>query len=74
MKIFIEKYKKHIPTLNLERFTKLCYQVRGESDIETKEISRLDVGIIEDDDDIKNKKWELKDGVTSQMLYDICNI
>ena len=72
--VMITVYQKYIPTLNLKRFTDLCYQVRGEKPQQPNMLSLLDSGIDQDEEDIKNKKWELKDGVTSKMLCDICKI
>ena len=72
--VMISIYQKYIPTLNLKRFTDLCYQVRGEKPHQPNMLSLLDSGIEQDEDDIKNKKWELKDGVTAKMLCDICKI
>ena len=73
---FVGTYSKFIKELTLDYFIELCYQVRGEVASGEKQISSLDVGISDDEDDlvIINKKWELSDGVSPKMLTDICKI
>ena len=86
--------KRCIPTLNLQRFTELCREVRGEAAVVRvcKENKALDWMPGDDADDeefeaekneysfcnivIKTKPrgWSLEDGVTPQMLCEICKI
>jgi hypothetical protein len=50
-------------------------KVRGETRAEEVEKSLLDIDIKDDDDEEpKNKRWELKDGVSPVMLTDICKL
>lgn len=68
---FVARYSKDIPTLTNERFLKLCYQVIKPSDEINKKTSLLDVGI---DHYIPKKEWSIEDGVSPNMLYEICKI
>jgi 5-methylcytosine-specific restriction protein A len=69
---FLGVYSPLIKSLNMDKFIDLCYNVRGESKNEEKQVSLLDVGISDEDDDNDTKKWKISDGVTSEMLYKIC--
>jgi len=63
--------KKH---LTEEHFIKLCYQSRGEVQPEKKQISDLDRGIEGIEDDSDSEAWNIKDGVSPDMLKKICEI
>ena len=63
--------KKH---LTKDHFIKLCYQVRGEIQPEKKKISDLDRGIEGIEDDSDSEAWSIKDGVSPQMLKQICEL
>ena len=69
---FLGVYSPLIKSLNMESFIDLCYNVRGESKNEEKQVSLLDVGISDEDDDNDTKKWKISDGVTPEMLLKIC--
>ena len=68
---FLGIYADKIKSLTLDKFTDLCYEARGESKAEVKQVSLLDVGII-DDEDNTTKQWQLSDGVSPEMLCKIC--
>ena len=70
--------KKCIKTLTMERFIDLCYEARGETRVEgnVMDLSHgLDYGIDEEEDNEQIpvvKKWDIKDGVSAEMLCKIC--
>jgi hypothetical protein len=59
--VILGVYAKHIPTLNLQRFTDLCLKVRYKN-----------CGSYEDY--LATQKWSLDQGVTPEMLCEICKI
>ena len=65
-------YEPLIKHLNKEYFIDLCYQVRGEQRPAKKIISALDVGIEGIEDDSDTEAWTIKDGVSPDMLKQIC--
>ena len=71
---FIGIYGPMIKHLTNEHFIKMCYQVRGEVQPEKKKISELDIGIEGIDDDSDEEAWNIKDGVSPEMLKKICEI
>ena len=70
---FLGIYGPIIKHLNKDFFVDLCYQVRGEQRPAKKIVSALDVGIegIEDEDS-DTEAWTIKDGVSPDMLKQIC--
>jgi hypothetical protein len=72
---FLGIYSETIKHLNKDYFINLCYKVRGEIVPEKKEISLVDRGIdSDDDDDERPDAWNIKKGVSPDMLQKICAI
>ena len=69
---FLGIYEPLIEHLNKDYFIDLCYQVRGEQRPAKKIISALDVGIEGIEDDSDTEAWTIKDGVSPDMLKQIC--
>jgi hypothetical protein len=69
---FLGIYSPLIKHLNKDYFIDLCYQVRGEQRPAKKMISALDVGIEGIEDDSDSEAWNIKDGVSPDMLKQIC--
>ena len=69
---FLGIYEPLIKHLNKDYFIDLCYQVRGEQRPAKKIISALDVGIEGIEDDSDSEAWSIKDGVSPDMLKQIC--
>ena len=69
---FLGIYSPLIKHLTKDYFIDLCYQVRGEQRPAKKIISALDVGIEGIEDDSDTEAWNIKDGVSPDMLKNIC--
>jgi hypothetical protein len=69
---FLGIYSPLIKHVNKEYFINLCYEVRGEQRPAKKIISALDVGIQGIEDDSDSEAWTIKDGVSPDMLKQIC--
>ncbi len=69
---FLGIYSPLIKHLTEDYFIDLCYQVRGEQRPSKKIISALDVGIEGIEDDSDEEAWNIKDGVSPDMLKNIC--
>jgi hypothetical protein len=69
---FLGIYSPLIKHVNKDYFIDLCYQVRGEQRPAKKIISALDVGIEGIEDDSDSEAWTIKDGVSPDMLKEIC--
>jgi hypothetical protein len=69
---FLGIYEPLIKHLNKDAFIDLCYQVRGEQRPAKKIISALDVGIEGIEDGSDSEAWTIKDGVSPDMLKQIC--
>ena len=69
---FLGIYSPLIKHMNKDYFINLCYEVRGEQRPAKKIISALDVGIEGIEDDSDSEAWTIKDGVSPDMLKQIC--
>ena len=69
--VFVGTYSKYIKKLTLDYFIELCYEARCEDQLTEHKQNSLDEGLEEDDEE-KTDKWNIKDGVSSEMLKKIC--
>ena len=69
---FVNTYSKYIKKLTLDYFIDLCYKVRGEDRTVEIKKSLLDYDLKDDDEDNKDKKWDISQGVSPEMLKKIC--
>ena len=71
---FVNTYSKYIKKLTLDYFIDLCYKVRGEDRTVEIKKSLLDYDLKDDDETItdENKKWDISQGVSPEMLKKIC--
>ena len=65
---FVNTYSKYIKKLTLDYFIDLCYKVRGEDRTVEIKKSLLDYDLKDDDEDNKDKKWDISQGVSPEML------